>query len=294
MVAGATRDAGRLKASPLPVSPGSEHRMSMPTRPTQPIGVFDSGLGGLSVLRHIRERLPAEDLLYCADSAFVPYGDRPIHEIRERVFFIAGALLDQGAKALVLACNTATAAAIHELRHERPHLPIIGMEPGLKPAVTLSATGRVGILATAGTLRSDKFRHLIERYGAGHEVVMQACPGLVEQVEKGALDTVETAGLVAGYVRPLVAAGADALVLGCTHYPFLRALIEQAAGAGVAVIDTGPAVARQVENQLRHHGLLQPGHGPGTVRFLTSGDPCVQTEAISRLWGEPVEVGRLG
>jgi glutamate racemase len=258
-----------------------------------PIGVFDSGVGGLSVLRHIRERLPGEALLYVADSAHVPYGDKTTGQIRRRVFAIAEALLAHRAKALVVACNTATAAAIHELRAAHPQLPIIGMEPGLKPAVSSSRSRKVGILATAGTLRSGKFSHLLERYGAGAEVVLQACPGLVEQIEAGRLEDTATAALLQGYLTPLLERGVDALVLGCTHYPFLLPLIQRLVGPQIAVIDTGAAVARQLERQLHLHGLAAPGPAPGPIRFFTSGDPAQQQPLFARLWGAPVEVEPL-
>ncbi len=250
-----------------------------------PIGVFDSGVGGLSVLRAIRDRLPHEGLLYCADSAYIPYGDRTTAEIRDRSFAVAASLLRLGAKALVVACNTATAAAIHELRAAYPHLPIIGMEPGLKPALDHSRSRKVGILATAGTLRSDKFRQLLERYGAGAEVVLQPCPGLVEQVESGALEHGETEVLLRRYLDPLLTAGVDVLVLGCTHYSFLLPIIRRLTGDGITVVDTGPAVARQVERQLSHHGLQAGADRVGGSRFYTTGDPALLQPLFTRLWG---------
>jgi len=258
-----------------------------------PIGVFDSGVGGLSVLRHLRERLPHEDLLYVADSAHVPYGDKSTAVIRQRVFAIAETLLARHSKLLVLACNTATAAAIHELRAAHPQLPIVGMEPGLKPAVTTSKSRKVGILATAGTLRSGKFAHLLERYGAGAEVVLQPCPGLVEQIEAGRLAGAETEALLQRYLAPLLASGVDALVLGCTHYPFVLPLIQRLAGPHIAVIDTGAAVARQVERQLHLHGLAAARAEVGAVRFFTSGDPGAQQPLFARLWGAALAVERL-
>lgn len=266
----------------------------------RPIGVFDSGVGGLSVLRNIRERLPHEALLYVADSAHIPYGDKPVHVIRERVLALAEALLALGAKALVVACNTATAAAVHDLRTAYPLLPIIGMEPGVKPAVAGSRRGKVGVLATAGTLRSARFRHLLERYGQGAEVVLQPCPGLVEQVEAGALERSDTRALLQGYLDPLLAGGVDTLVLGCTHYPFLLPLIRHLVGGEVEVVETGPAVARQLERQLHQHGLLAPhstntgsGATPAPLRFFTTGDPHAQALLFSRLWGSELAVEPL-
>lgn len=257
----------------------------------QPIGVFDSGVGGLSVLRRIRALLPAESLHYVADSRHLPYGDKTVEQVRQRVFRIAGRLIDQGAKALVVACNTATAAAIHELREAYP-LPIIGMEPGVKPAVESSRSGVVGILATQGTLQSDKFTRLVSRFGTGAEVIVQPCPGLVERIEQGRLDDAETETLLQRYLQPLREKGADALVLGCTHYPFVRPLIERLAGPGVQVIDTGWAVARQVQRQLDSADLLNKG-GNSEVRFFTTGTPEQQSTLFQRLWGEAMAVRAL-
>ncbi|MBU0499067.1 MAG: glutamate racemase [Gammaproteobacteria bacterium] len=259
----------------------------------QPIGVFDSGIGGLSVLAHIHRRLPWEGLLYAADSAHVPYGDKPTAEIRRRVSTVAEALLGLGVKALVVACNTATATAIQDLRNHHPHLPIIGMEPGVKPAVAQSRARRVGVLATNGTLRSGRFNHLLERYGGGAEVIVQPCPGLVERVEQGKLGDGVTEALLRRYLEPLLENGVDSLVLGCTHYPFLIPLIERLAGPEVSVIDTGPAVARQVELRLNEHGLLSGRHVSGGIRFFTSGEPGRHQAMFECLWGRPLLLEQL-
>jgi len=252
----------------------------------QPIGVFDSGVGGLSVLAHIRRRLPRERLIYAADSAHVPYGDKPTAEIRRRSLAVAESLLGLGAKALVVACNTATAVAIHDLRNHYPHLPIVGMEPGVKPAVAQSRARKVGVLATTGTLRSGRFSHLLERHGGGAEVIMQPCPGLVERVERGELSDGITEALLKRYLEPLLENGVDSLVLGCTHYPFLIPLIERLAGPGVTVIDTGPAVARQVEQRLAGQCLLNGHQAGGGIRFFTSGELDRHRSMFERLWGE--------
>ena len=263
-------------------------RTPLPTEATsqQPIGVFDSGVGGLSVLAHIRRRLPREALIYAADSAHVPYGDKPTAEIRRRSLAVAESLLGLGAKALVVACNTATAVAIHDLRSHYPHLPIVGMEPGVKPAVAQSRARKVGVLATTGTLRSGRFSHLLERHGGGAEVIMQPCPGLVERVERGELGDGITEALLKRYLEPLLENGVDSLVLGCTHYPFLIPLIERLAGPDVTVIDTGPAVARQVEQRLAGQGLLNGHQANGRIRFFTSGELDRHRSMFERLWGE--------
>lgn len=251
--------------------------------PSDPIGVFDSGVGGLSVLRHIHALLPHEDLIYVADSGHAPYGRKPRDTIEQRALTITEFLLDQGAKAVVVACNTATAAAVGTLR-SRFALPIIGMEPAVKPAATLTRSGVVGVLATTGTLESDRFAALVEQHAQGVEVIVQCCVGLVEQVEKGALDGAETRCMVEGYVLPLLERGADTLVLGCTHYPFVEPVIRAVAGEAVAIVDTGPAVARHLKRRLEEAQLINPHAEPGAVRFVTSGDADHVGRVISLLW----------
>lgn len=248
-----------------------------------PIGVFDSGVGGVSVLRHIHTLLPHEDLIYVADSGHAPYGRKPRELIEQRALAITQFLLDQGAKAVVVACNTATAAAVNALR-DRFAIPIIGMEPAVKPAATLTHSGVVGVLATTGTLESDRFAALVEQHAQGVEVIVQCCVGLVEQVEKGALDGEETRRMVEGYVQPLLDGGADTLVLGCTHYPFVEPVIRSVAGPRVAIVDTGPAVARQLKRRLEEAQILNAQSVPGAVRFVTSGELERVGRVISILW----------
>ncbi len=268
--------------------------MAKPTPPHSdaPIGVMDSGVGGLSVLREIRALLPAESLRYVADSAHLPYGDKTPAFVRGRVQAIAESLVEMGCKALVVACNTATAAAVDSLR-ERFALPVIGMEPGVKPAVLSSKRGVVGILATEGMVRSQRMHDLVQRFAGDTEVMIQPCPGLVEQVERHALHSPETSRLLQGYLSPLLERGADTLVLGCTHYPFLQPLIEQLAGPAVKVINTGEAVARQLRKRLEEDGLLTTASANGDIRFFSSGNGEAQRALISHLWGEEVEVGLL-
>lgn len=254
-----------------------------------PIGVFDSGVGGLSILRHIRELMPAEHLLYVADTAHMPYGPKSRAHIEGRSLAIAAFLTGHGAKALVVACNTATAAAIHTLR-ARYALPVIGVEPAVKPACTHSHSGVVGVLATSGTLVSDKFRSLLERFGSGKQVIIQPCPGLVEQVEQGDLSGPATRALVERYVAPLLARGADSLVLGCTHYPFLLPLIQDIAGPETHIYETGAAVARELRRRLHLDHLLNPAPTPGTEQFWTSGDTAQVGTIVQRLWGGTVPV----
>jgi glutamate racemase len=253
---------------------------------------MDSGVGGLSVLHEIRHQLPAESLLYVADSAHLPYGDKTPAFVRDRVNRIAAALIEMGAKALVVACNTATAAAVDSLRG-RFSVPVIGMEPGVKPAVLGSKRRVVGILATEGMVRSNRMRDLVQRFANDVEVVIQPCPGLVEQVEHHALHTPETSRLLQTYLAPILARHADTLVLGCTHYPFLQPLIEQLVGPSVTVINTSAAIARHLQRRLEESALLNPSMHPGEVRFYSSGSSEAQRGLISKLWGEDVEVATL-
>ena len=258
-----------------------------------PIGVFDSGVGGLSVLREIRSRLPHESLLYVADSGHVPYGEKSAEFIRARSQHIAEFLLGQGAKALVLACNTATAAAVAELRERYPELPIVGMEPAVKPAASATRSGVVGVLATTGTLKSARFAALLDRFASDVRVVTQPCPGLVECVEAGDLDSLAVRQLLQGYVDPLLAAGCDTLILGCTHYPFLRPLLRELVPADVALIDTGAAVARQLQRLLDQHDALAPHSAPHSARFWSSGAPAQLKQILPLLWGSPAPVNVL-
>ncbi|MGR8981819.1 MAG: glutamate racemase [Gammaproteobacteria bacterium] len=257
-----------------------------------PIGVFDSGVGGLSVLREIRRQLPAENLIYVADSAHAPYGDKSQEFIAARSFAIARFFLTCGAKALVVACNTASGAAVAELR-SRITLPIIAMEPAIKPAALQTRSGVIGVLATRRTLASHNFVKLFERYGADVEILPQACPGLVEQVEAGELSSAKTRSLIESYVAPLVSRGADTLVLGCTHYPFLRTVIQETAGPEIAVIDSSEAVARQLRRRLEAHDLLAGSEEPGFEQFWTSADPAKAGPVIAQLWRRGVKVDRF-
>ncbi|MEX2225765.1 MAG: glutamate racemase [Dehalococcoidia bacterium] len=238
---------------------------------SSPIGIFDSGVGGLSVLVEVRRLLPGEDIIYCADAAYFPYGAHGPDDIRARSVAVTTQLLARGAKAIVVACNTATSAAIAHLRATFD-VPFIGMEPALKPAAERTVAGRVALLVTPPTAGGEKLAALIDRYGAEVHVETIAAPGLAERVEAGAIDDDETAALVDQYLQRVRDSGADVLALGCTHYAFLRAIIERRAGDGIAVIEPSPAVARQVRRVLESHDLLRPRSGGGGVLYLTSGD----------------------
>ncbi|WP_369959924.1 glutamate racemase [Pseudomonas benzenivorans] len=257
-----------------------------------PIGVFDSGVGGLSVLGEIRALLPAESLLYVADSGHVPYGEKSAEFISERCHTLAGFLLAQGAKALVLACNTATVAGVAELRELYPQLPIIGMEPAVKPAAAATRSGVVGVLATTGTLKSAKFAALLDRFAGDVRVITQPCPGLVECIEAGELDGAATRELLQGYVAPLLAEGCDTLILGCTHYPFIKPLLRTLVPESVSLIDTGAAVARQLKRRLGEQRLLAEGPAQA-ARFWSSGEPGRMQAVLPLLWGEAAAVQGL-
>ncbi|MDR0277039.1 MAG: glutamate racemase [Paucimonas sp.] len=248
-----------------------------------PIGVMDSGVGGLSVLSEIARLLPNESLLYVADCGHVPYGEKSPEYIRERCRRIAEFFQEQGAKALVLACNTATVAAAADLREHYPDWPLVGMEPAVKPAAAATRSGVVGVLATTGTLQSAKFAALLDRFATDVRVVTQPCPGLVERIEAGDLDSPLLRQLLQGYVEPLLAAGCDTIILGCTHYPFLRRLLGEMVPDSVTIIDTGAAVARQLQRLLGERELLAAGPALPTA-FWTSADPEHLRNILPLLW----------
>ncbi|MBV5309394.1 glutamate racemase [Chromatium okenii] len=258
--------------------------------PQQPIGVFDSGVGGLSVLRDIRRELPHEHLLYVADSGHAPYGDKSPAFIAARSIAITEFLLTQGVKAMVIACNTATGAAARLLR-QRYAVPIIGLEPAIKPALTCTRSGVVGVMATRQTLASAKFAALLTECAQQPvRIVPQPCPGLVEQIEAGNLNGAVTRSLVAELVAPLLNAGADTLVLGCTHYPHLRPLIAELVGPTVTILDSGAAVARQVRRRLNEAALLAPSSQYGQEWFWTTGE-LVQTQMLlTQLWNTEAQL----
>ena len=254
---------------------------------SHPIAVFDSGLGGLTVLRALRGRLAQEDFFYFADTRFLPYGDRPEIFLRERGVLIAEALARRGAKALVIACNTATAAAAEAIRAAGA-LPVVALEPGVKPAAALTANGVIGVLATTRTLASERFGRLVGDHANHLKVVAQACPGLAEAIEHEGPDSPEVAALLDTFVEPLAAAGADVVVLGCTHYPWVAEAIARRMPPGVTLLDTGEAVARQLERLLLAGGLL--GGGQGRLTVATSGAPLAVTATVDRLLGARMHV----
>ena len=242
-----------------------------------PIGIFDSGIGGLSVLRHIQQQLPNESLCYFADSGFAPYGDKTEAEIMQRTLFAAQHLLQHGVKAIVVACNTATAAAIAMLRSNYPDLILVGVEPGLKPATTLTKTGCVGVLATSRTLSSTKYQLLCQQIQQTTRVrfINQACPGLVTHIEQGELDSPATLALLKNYLQPMLQAQVDTIVLGCTHYPFvehsIQKIVAQLRKQPVQLVDTGLAIAKQLQRLLHQKQLTNSSPTPMPLQCFTSG-----------------------
>ncbi len=241
-------------------------------RPEQgAIGLFDSGVGGLSVLRHVQSLLPREKILYLADQAHVPYGQRSPDEVRRLSESISRFLLDQGAKIVVVACNAASAAALDYLRAVYPSLPIVGMEPAVKPAAAGSRKGIIGILATPGTFDSQRYARLMTRYARDVQVLEDPCLGLVEQIETGRFEGDETRHILEHALAPMIEAGIDTVVLGCTHYPLVTDLIRQIVGPGVAIVDPAPAVARQVRRVIEEKNLSNRGEAPGSLRLFSTG-----------------------
>lgn len=258
-----------------------------------PVGVFDSGVGGLSVLDEIQQLLPNESLLYVADCGHIPYGEKTPAFILERSRLVAQFFREQGAKAFVIACNTATVAAVADLRQDFPDWPLVGMEPAVKPAAAATRSGVVGVLATTGTLRSAKFAALLDRFAADVRVITQPCPGLVELIETGDLDSQALRTMLQSYVEPLLSAGCDTIILGCTHYPFLKPLLAQMLPSSIILIDTGAAVARQLKRLLGERDLLATGT-PASAQFWTSGDVDHLRNILPALWKYPGLVRSFG
>ena len=258
-----------------------------------PVGIFDSGVGGLSVWREIARALPLESTIYVADQAHLPYGPRPAGEVRGFAEAITADLLRRGCKAIVVACNTASAAALKHLRERHPDIAFVGMEPAVKPAALHSKSRVAGVMATPGTLQGRMFALAAQRFAADLTLVNQPCPGLVERIEAGDLDGPPAEALLRELLQPMLDAGADTIVLACTHYPFVQPLIRRIAGDGVQIIDPAPAVARQLARLLDERGLRAPDGAAPRHAFLTSGDPAALRRALKRLVGVDAEPGRL-
>lgn len=237
----------------------------------RPLGIFDSGVGGLSILREIQHQLPAESVLYLADQANVPYGSQSLQVVRSYARGITSFLLEQGAKLIVVACNTASAASLQVLRSEFPTIPFVGMEPAVKPAAETTHSKVVGVLATPATFQGELYASVVERFTAGVRILPSTLPGLVERIEAGDLAGDRTREILEHAIRPLLEEGADTLVLACTHYPLVMPLIREIAGPSVQVIDPSPAIARQTGRLLEQHELKADAEDIGAIRYLTSG-----------------------
>ena len=250
-----------------------------------PIGIFDSGVGGLSILRSVRELLPDEDLIYMADQVHVPYGSRSLDQVRAFAEGITRYLLAQNAKLILVACNTASAAALHHLRQVFPQVPFVGMEPAVKPAAEHTRSGVVGVLATPATFQGELYASVIERFAAGVKVLQDTCPGLVMEIDHGKLDTLEVYSILEQALNPMLVEGIDTVVLGCTHFPFVIPAIETIVGPEVRVIDPSPAIARQVERLLEAKGSLNTTQVRGRVQYFTTGVRDQLENLLPRLIG---------
>jgi len=259
-----------------------------------PIGIFDSGVGGLSVLRAVREQMPNESVIYFGDQGHVPYGSRSIEQIQSFSEGITNFLLEQNAKIIVVACNTASAAALKYLREKFPDVQFVGMEPAVKPAAEHTQTGKVGVLATPATFQGALYASVVERFASGVELLQSTCPGLVQQIEQGNLNGEETRKILENALLPMLEKNIDTVVLGCTHYPFVIPLIQRIVGDArrVRVIDPAPSVARQTGRLLEAGGMRSQAQSKGNVRFYTSGDPTVLKSMLPILLGESGEVSR--
>lgn len=255
-----------------------------------PLGIFDSGVGGITVLRAIREQMPSESVIYFGDQGHIPYGSRPMEQIRRFSEGITNFLLVQNAKIIVVACNTASAAALKYLRKRLPGVQFVGMEPAVKPAAEQTQTGKVGVLATPATFQGALYASVVERFANGVELLQDTCPGLVQQIEQGKLDGEETRRILEDALLPMLEKNIDTVVLGCTHYPFVIPLIQQIVGDNVRVIDPAPAVARQVRRLLEAGGMRSESKSNGEVKFYTSGDPDFLKSMLPLLLGESGEV----
>ena len=250
-----------------------------------PIGVYDSGVGGLSVLRAIHSKLPLDTTLYFADQAKVPYGERPLEEVRTLAEGVTRMMMDEGAKLIVIACNTASAAALKHLRALYPEFPFVGMEPAVKPAAEQTLTGKVGVLATPAAFQGELYASVVERFAKDVQIFQATCPGLVKQIERGYLNTYLTRNILQQALQPMLAEGVDTLVMGCTHFPFVIPLIQEIAGETVRIIDPAPAIARQTERVLIQQYLLRTSSAKLSHRYLTSGDPTRFSRLLEQLLG---------
>ena len=258
-----------------------------------PIGIFDSGVGGVSVLRAIREQMPGESVIYFGDQGHIPYGSRPMEQIRNFSEAITNFLLEKNAKIIVVACNTASAAALKYLREKFPDVEFVGMEPAVKPAAEHTQTAKVGVLATPATFQGALYASVVERFANGVELFQNTCPGLVQQIEQGHLEGEETRRILEDALLPMLGKNIDTVVLGCTHYPFVIPLIQRIVGDNVRVIDPAPAVAKQTGRLLETKEMRASSESKDEVNFYTSGNPAQLKSLLPKLLGESGEVERI-
>lgn len=251
----------------------------------EPIGVFDSGVGGISVLRELVKIMPNENYLYLGDSLHAPYGTKALEEIRTLTIGNVEKLLDRGAKAVVVACNTATSAAVALLRKKYPKLPLVGIEPAIKPAVLQYPGGRVVVMATPMTLQQEKFQKLMGKYKSQARIIPLPCPGLMEFIERGDLDGEDLRKYLTELLWSVIKERTDAIVLGCTHYPFAKDMITQVVGDTVAIFDGGPGTAREMKRRLEAAGLASDATESGTVEFWNSRDTKEEQQLCEYLLG---------
>ncbi len=265
----------------------------MPIQRNSPIGIFDSGVGGISVLRAIRTQMPEENVIYFGDQGHIPYGPRPMVQIRNFSEAITRFLLEHGAKIIVVACNTASAAALKYLRETFHEIPFVGMEPAVKPAAEYTHTGKVGVLATPATFQGALYASVVERFANGVELFQDTCPGLVQEIEQGNLDGEAPRRILEEALLPMLEKDIDTVVLGCTHYPFVIPLIQRIVGDGVRVIDPAPAVARQTTRLLEATGMRNRSGEQGAIRLFTSGEPARLRFLLPTLLGEMGELEKV-
>jgi glutamate racemase len=256
--------------------------------PDRPIGIFDSGVGGLSVACEVQRALPSEHIVYVADAAHCPYGDRAPAEVRARALAVGAYLERRGVKLLVVACNTATGAALEHLR-SRLSIGVIGLEPAVKTGARLTRNGRVGVMATVGTLASPRFARLVETQAVGVRVIPQPCPGLADLIERGELEGSTLEQRLLELTAQLREADVDTVVLGCTHYPFIRRALAGVLGPRIVLVDSGAAIARRATQLLSTGGLLRPS-GPGSLTVLSTGESSALSAVVRRLLGEPIPI----
>ena len=245
------------------------------------------------MLRAIRQQMPEESVVYLGDQGHIPYGSRPMEQIRQFSETITRFLVEEGVKIVVVACNTASAAALKYLRETFPDMQFVGMEPAVKPAAERTRTGKVGVLATPATFQGALYASVVERFANGVELFQDTCPGLVQQIEQGNLEGEETRRILETALRPMLERNIDTVVLGCTHYPFVIPYIQEIVGKNVRVIDPAPAVARQTDRVLAAQGLRNRSASPGKLKLYTSGNPDALKSLLPKLLGEAGRVARV-